>query len=225
VNRSKIKRFPLTYKIIAAFMMTILIVTGSVAVFGWFSDMKIQQVDQTVARLNIGIEKAAGDTWLYNVVNGEVNAAGGFALMNRGDRETFMRVGVIPTWLDEQNRPIGVEADAAEVMQSVTISAPNNLKIQPSLYSAALMFDGAEYEGKKTFIRLMDTESNDYALVPSAQNDSIKIICQFQVRKTSGIPDNAKYLRLSFVPEAIQATEDALAYVRSKTNSGLNAPW
>jgi hypothetical protein len=215
-----LKRCPLAAKIA---MALVLVVTGSVAAYGWFTDLKIHTLQEKIAEIHISIENTRDDAWLYPVEDGKINASGGFTLINNSERETYMRVGVISTWLDASENPILSEADAASVIKDISVT-PDMPGVNFEMYNAEIYINGASYN-KKTFIKLVEADQITYAKVPpvSASEESLELTCSFNVT-AAGIPDDAQYLRLSFIPEAIQATDSALAYVQDK-ESGLNAPW
>jgi hypothetical protein len=220
VISTKLKRNPLLAKVV---MAVALIAIGSVAAFGWFTDLKIHTLQEKIAEIRIAIENENDDAWLYTLENEEINASGSFTLVNNSDRETYMRVGVISTWLDAAEKPIMAEADASHIIKELQIvSAVPDLQLD--LDNAEISINGASYD-KKTFIKLVEADQTTYAKIPpaSASEESLRLTCSFNVAAT-GVPDGAHYLRLSFVPEAIQATDSALAYVQDK-ESGLNAPW
>jgi hypothetical protein len=191
-----------------------LTVAGLSVSYGWLSSKSNETVSVGAAQVKIWSNQTS-TPGLHTI-----------SVKNLGDREIYLRIGAIAESTETSNGSVELLswgdsdffawlAGASATLETATIADGDAVgwisKTKASL--AVVPLKGVS--AKKAYINIVNVSDNEFAKINPGISFSLSI-------SADALPSGTK---LQFFPEAIQGTEECLAYMKDSEKSGLAAPW
>lgn len=195
---------------IAAIAVMVLLMASTTATLSWFLRSSETGAHMQMGKVSIFVDNTEFD--LGALTNKSLVKSQSFTIKNESTAESYIRIGYTFVFQDENGEDVAFDMRdgfANVSMQFLTIGAKPHKNF---VMDAGVQYDIGGY--KKNFVELLDItdKGNKYIVVPAGESVECTVTFQYNFGVYTGeeVDEIPKSLSVSFIPEAIQATHNAV---------------